>query len=639
MNSLKGNLTRKILQVAVLALIIIFSINVFGFIGNVNTEAYCPFGGIQALASYFLNDSLACDMTTIQIAMGILLVAAVFSLGKLFCAYLCPIGYINELLTKLRKLLGFKELVIRDDSISDKILRSFKYILLFVVFYISISSSELFCKQFDPYYAFSTGFQGEINLWMSLIAIYLILIGSFFIKMFWCKYICPLGAINNIFKYLLSVIALLLTYYLSFLFGLKLPWYLLLASFCIIGYLSEIFYKQVKVFPLLKVRRDKNKCMANCEECVKRCPYNIPVNKSDVIKHVDCTMCCDCIAVCKCSALSVNGKKWLHWILPIVVVLLFFAGIFIGNRWEMPTINLKWGNYKTIKTESIEIRGLRSVKCYASSMNFAKKVKNIQGIYGVKAYIQHHRVEILYKPQEITVSDIEKSIYKPVKFKILQPAKEVKSVKIVTIHTQNMTDPIDVNYLGMQFRQGKRKYYGLESEYSKPLTIRIYMDMTEPVDMDYIKKVVEMREMDILLHGGKVKKEKVDFRFINAEDKIDSVSKRALLELFFRPYKKMFKKDIDEKILSIYDVVYPEIEKPIIARGLPVLANYLSLNEGLMGLETTLNLDDEPVIRVYYLKNKISEKEIQSILTQKKWKVKTKNGIIKEMDSRINISL
>ena len=42
--------------------------------------------------------------------------------------------------------------------------------------------------------------------------------------------------------------------------------------------------------------------------------------------------------------------------------------------------------------------------------------------------------------------------------------------------------------------------------------------MTEPVDMDYIKKVVEMKEMDILMHGGKVKKEKVDFIFINAED-------------------------------------------------------------------------------------------------------------------------
>lgn len=163
--------------------------------------------------------------------------------------------------------------------------------------------------------------------------------------------------------------------------------------------------------------------------------------------------------------------------------------------------------------------------------------------------------------------------------------------------------------------------------------------MTEVVDIDCIKKVIEMKKMDIVIHGGKVKKENVDFRFINAEDKIDTVSKRKLLELFFRPYKKMFKKDIDEKTLSIYDVVYPEIEKPMIARGLPVLANYLSLNEGLMGLETTLNLEYEPVIRIYYLKNKISEKEIQSILTQKKWKIKTKTGIIKATDPRINFSL
>ena len=635
MQTLKTNLTRRLLQVAVLVLIVIFSINVFDFTKNANVEAYCPFGGIQALASFFVNDSLACDMTTVQIALGIILVFAVFSLGKLFCAYLCPLGYVNELLTKLRKFLNFKELVVREDSLLDKILRSVKYILLFVVFYISISSSELFCKQFDPYYAFATGFKGEISLWMSLTAIYLLLIGCFFIKMFWCKYICPLGAINNIFKYLLSAIALFLIYYLSFLFGLKLPWYLLLACICITGYLSEIFFKQVKVFPLLKIRRDKKRCMTNCEECVKRCPYNIPVNQSDVVKHVDCTMCCDCIAECKYSALSVNGNKRLHLILPIVVVLLFLIGIVIGSKWEVPMVNLKWGNYKTTKTESIEIRGLRSVKCYASSMNFAKKVQNIPGIYGVKAYIHHHRVEIQYNPQEISVNDIEKSIYKPVKFKISQPSKEVKSVKVVTIHTENMTDPIDVNYLGMQFRQGKRKYYGLESEYSKPLTLRIYMDMTEPVDIDYIKNVVEMKEMDILMHGGKVKKEKVYFRFINAEDKIDTVSKREVLELLFRPYKKMFKENIDEKTLSIYDVVYPDIEKPMVARGLPVLANYLSLCDGLLGLETTLNDEDEPVIRFYYSKDKTDEVKIKEILTLQRWKVKTNAGMIKIVEATI----
>jgi len=636
MNPSKRNWTRSILQSVVLFLIVVFSINFFDFTKNANAEAYCPFGGIQALASFFINDSLACDMTTVQIALGILLLFAVFSLGKLFCAYLCPLGYVNELLAKIRKYLILKEFVVREDSILDKILRSVKYILLFVVVYLSISSSELFCKQFDPYYALTTGFKGEINLWMSIAAIYLLLIGCFFIKMFWCKYICPLGAINNVFKYLISAIALYLIYYLSILLGFKLPWYLLLASICIIGYLSEIFFKQVKVFPLLKIRRDKKKCITNCEECVKRCPYNIPVNKSNVIKHIDCTMCCDCIAECKYSALSVNCNKRLHLILPIIVVLIFLIGIVIGSKWEVPMVNLKWGNYKTIKTESIEIRGLRSVKCYASSMNFAKKAQNIPGIYGVKAYIQHHRVEILYNPQEISINDIEKSIYKPVKFRISQPDKEVKDVKVVTIHTENMTDPIDVNYLGMQFKQGKKKYYGLESEFSKPLSIRIYMDMTEPVDIDYIKNVVEMKEMDILMHGGKIKKETIDFRFICADNKIDTISKRELLELFFRPFKKMFKENVDEKTIAIFDVVYPGIENPMVARGLHVFAEYLSTNDGLLGIETTINNEDNPVIRIYYLNKKMNKGKIWSILTQKKWKIKSTEGIEKEIDPAIS---
>ena len=39
--------------------------------------------------------------------MGILLAAAVILFGKLFCAYLCPIGSIEDLLSKLRKSIGF----------------------------------------------------------------------------------------------------------------------------------------------------------------------------------------------------------------------------------------------------------------------------------------------------------------------------------------------------------------------------------------------------------------------------------------------------------------------------------------------------------------------------------------------------
>jgi len=47
-------------------------------------EAYCPFGGIQAFSSFLLNNSLACNMTNIQISMGLMLVIAVIIFSKLF---------------------------------------------------------------------------------------------------------------------------------------------------------------------------------------------------------------------------------------------------------------------------------------------------------------------------------------------------------------------------------------------------------------------------------------------------------------------------------------------------------------------------------------------------------------------------
>ena len=100
----------------------------------------------------------------------------------------------------------------------------------------------------------------------------------------------------------------------------------------------------------------------------------------------------------------------------------------------------------------------------------------------------------------------------------------------------------------------------------------------------------------------------------------------------------MFKENIDEKDLAFYDVVYPDIEKPMIARGLPVLASYLTLNDGLLGLETTLNNEDEAVIRIYYSKDNVNEEQIKEILTQKKWKVKLRNNIIDEIDPVLSLN-
>ena len=175
----------------------------------VDVEAYCPFGGLQAFGTYLVNNSLACSMSMLQIMMGLVLAVGVILFSKLFCGYLCPLGTVGEWMGRAGKKLHL-QVEVPSGSIVDKLLRVVKYVLLFTILYFTLSSSELFCKKLDPFYAVATGFKGEIVLWMSLTSLTLLLLGGFVVKMFWCKYICPLGAASNIFKFtLLFVIAAL----------------------------------------------------------------------------------------------------------------------------------------------------------------------------------------------------------------------------------------------------------------------------------------------------------------------------------------------------------------------------------------------------------------------------------------------
>lgn len=632
---------RKIYQLLVIVLIVLFSLHLIDSI-NSNSEAYCPFGGIQAITTYSVNNVLACDMTTVQIMMGIIIVLSVVVIGKIFCSYICPLGFINELLIKLRNYCGIKAINIVEGSVNDIILRSFKYILLFTIFYISTSSEELFCKKFDPYYALATGFNGELNIWLSLAAVCVLIFGCFFVNMFWCRYICPLGAINNIFRFFLTAIAIFIIYLALSFIGLKISWIILLLILCLAGYLNEVFCRQSKVFPILKIRRDENRCPDGCSECSKRCPYNIPIHKTKVIEHVDCTLCGDCVNICDNKALGISRKKWVKWLVPVLIPILFFIGIVISNKWEVPMVNLEWGGGDSLKLESTEVKGLRSVKCYASSMNFAKKAQDIHGVYGVKTFIRHYRVKLLYNPNETCIDSIKKAIFTPVKFKIFQPEKDVRQIKVITLHTENMSDPIDVNYLGMQLRSKKRKYYGLTSEYSNPLTLKLYIDIVEPVDIDYIRSVIEMKEMTIKMHGGETKKIKVDFNLIDVSPQIDTISRRIMLERLFRSYKIIFNEevtDLNSSSVSNYDIVYPDIEKPLVARNLPFLSNYLSQTEGILGLVTLLNESTDPIIRIIYNNKIVSSKTIYKLLTRSEWEIRTKGNrkkIITPMFSFIN---
>lgn len=653
-STIKKNWPKYVLQWGVLAAIA-------GFLlipckNPANPEAYCPMGGLQALATFFVRGSLPCSMSMVQIVMGIVLAAAVVLFSKLFCGYICPLGTVQDLLVKLRNVIGRKGIEIKNGSIADKVLRVIKYALLFWIFYMTATASELFCKNLDPYYAVATGFKGEITLWMSIVTVALVLVCGFFINMFWCKYLCPLGAISNSLKFWVWIVVLAAAYYVLGLVGVNVPWWALLAVFCVAGYLLEILCGKPKL-QVLHIMKNDAKC-THCGICNKHCPYGIDIAncKTGAVNAVDCTLCGECTAVCPTDAIHTGvcvkgGRKCLNVMLPaIIAVLLVAFGFWAGDKYELPTINVTWGLEETLEDgtvkqlvdpyalETMEMTGLRSVKCYGSSMAFKAKLEKIRGVYGVKTFVAHHRAVITYDPSVTTSEQIQESVFTPSKFRVNTPdPAATDSIKVVTIRTENMYDKLDLNYLGLQMRLTEKKIYGLESEFACPLIVRVYMDPSENLDKAWFKKIVNMKELEMPVHGGGTKITPVNFKFVDLEDGENYISTEAFIRRMFTPFKAQFKKRVEEfegKSQFVYEIPDANYEKPIILRNLPFVSNHLSKNDGIIGVYLELNKNLVPALMVRYAAP-MTAARIWELLNMEKWTITYAEDDVREVDAKL----
>lgn len=154
------------------------------------------------------------------------------------------------------------------------------------------------------------------------------------------------------------------------------------------------------VFPLMYIERD----IRTCNNCGLRekCPYQLPIHDYVKVKHVDCTLCGNCIGSCTKDALQVNGRRSLRWVPGLLAVVLFFIAV-DGFHDGAAHDRRKWGDYEQVENlQTLRDGGLQTIKCFGSSKAFSAKMQTVPGVYGVKTFVRRHGVEVLFDPPRPT---------------------------------------------------------------------------------------------------------------------------------------------------------------------------------------------------------------------------------------------
>ncbi len=225
----------------------------------------CPIGSLQAVLNG-RQKNLSFYVTGLLILFGTIF-------GRLICGFLCPFGFLQELLYKIpvRKWRIPKK-------IDDK-LRYLKYVIL-VVFVLLLPAflhgtygigDPWFCKYICPAGTLEGGIPlvsvnsglrsmvGVLFSWKILILI-LVLVASMHIYRPFCKYMCPLGAIYGLFNR----------------------------------------------FSIYQMQVEKDKC-THCGICEKTCLMQ--VNVTENINSPECIRCGACKNVCPVHA--IKSGYWL----------------------------------------------------------------------------------------------------------------------------------------------------------------------------------------------------------------------------------------------------------------------------------------------------------------------------------------
>ena len=256
-----------------------------------SVEGFLPIGALTSLKYWLVSGEIhPVHPASLVIFLAILLMSLLAK--KSFCSWLCPVGTLSEAAYKIgTKLFGRNFRLWRWLDIT---LRSVKYLLLllFVKLILLDMPTEALSGFLDAsYWAVSDVKMLHFFTRMSLTTLVVLASLTFlslFYKNFWCRYLCPYGALLG------------------------------LASM---------------VSPF-KIRRDAVGC-TGCQRCSNSCASDLPVHSCATVSSPECTGCLTCVANCpEQNVLAMQPAFWRRsvpvWVFPVVVIFVFMAAIGAG---------------------------------------------------------------------------------------------------------------------------------------------------------------------------------------------------------------------------------------------------------------------------------------------------------------------
>ena len=216
-------------------------------------EGFLPIAALMSV-KYFVHTGVVHPVHPAGFVLLLAFVGVSLIAKKAFCSWVCPVGLISEWLGRFGNWGLGKNL--RLPRWLDVSLRGLKYLLLAFFLWAILKMPAIAIEQFldSPYAKVADVKMLHFFRHLTPFALGVLLalfVLSTIIRNFWCRYLCPYGALLG----LTSLLA---------------PW---------------------------KITRHAEACI-DCERCDRACPSSLPVMTSTRVRSDECVGCMECVRVC-----------------------------------------------------------------------------------------------------------------------------------------------------------------------------------------------------------------------------------------------------------------------------------------------------------------------------------------------------